>query len=363
MITKTIGVGGDFADLGLAWSWVWVTLCGSNNLLPIPDHIKFTIISDFIENTGMFLGVGITVNFNALSLTIENPGGYTSTFAVGTLRHRIFATTGSLNDIVNVTGLKIIIPSNIMNVGVLTICAGNQGNRITVNYRDITIIGQGGHGVNSIGIQLCDNWRWANTTLVNIKIYNVGTGISFGDFRPDIVQNNFENVTIYGCNKGIDMYLSNTAARVNYFKNVVVCGSSVKDWTIATNTFDKISNCADGDGSIALTGSVKTNNKTGVVPVDEFESLNPTSIDFLKLKLIDANIRISGTPRRGIAPHDVRFDDNLEYSVAGKILPNGGIVPTLSAVDLAGKSYGEFGFYPIGCYNAQPKVFGDVWEL
>lgn len=114
---------------------------------------------------------------------------------------------------------------------------------------------------------------------------------------------------------------------------------------------------------IGDTWDPSSSGNIGGISDSEFESLIATSADFMKLVEVDATLRILGIPRRGVAPHDVNFDDNLEYSAPGKVLPNGGLAPTLSSVDIASNSFGEFGFNPIGCYNAQPKVISDVWEL
>ena len=279
MITKTIGVGGDFADLGLAWSWIWTTLCGGSNFTHMPDDVTLSIISDFTENTGMYLPGNNTIGMYGKSISIVNAGKFLSTFANDTIFHYCRSTVGTTADIFNVNGLRILAPLSDA-IGILCFVAGNSGNRVTTNYSNIEIIGQDVKGTN-IGIQLSNGGRSAETTMINCKIYNVGNGILFNDAIPSVIANKIENCTIYGCTNGIYLNYSNVVGKVTTIKNTV-CSGCTKDFNILTNTYNVILNSADSDGSILTSGGILSYNVTSITDAD-YLSVSVADDNFLNI--------------------------------------------------------------------------------
>ena len=55
-VSKTIGSGGDFADIGLFFNWLYASYsfpAGS----AMADDFEATILSDFTENTSEVMGI------------------------------------------------------------------------------------------------------------------------------------------------------------------------------------------------------------------------------------------------------------------------------------------------------------------
>lgn len=95
-----------------------------------------------------------------------------------------------------------------------------------------------------------------------------------------------------------------------------------------------------------------SNNIASVVDSD-FESVNSAASNFLKLPKGQLLSNPVVEPIRGINPLRCKFNSASEYSFGSNNLFDAGLVPTLSTVDLAGATYGKYGAYPIGCYNAE----------
>jgi hypothetical protein len=192
-------------------------------------------------------------------------------------------------------------------------------------------------------------------------------GTGYGSFAPvDGYANNHivENISI-SQTKGVTAAIESqqfTALphRLVVLRNIFSfnCASS-KSWDQAINSvMNRIENCADDDGSLAVAIAGGFTNYSDVFSnVDdalEIESFDDTNSDFLHLKKGALAVSANATPDKGKAPLRVRFNSDIDYLwPAGMQLYNGGAVPSLSVNDIAGEQYGKYGDYPIGCHNAE----------
>lgn len=85
----------------------------------------------------------------------------------------------------------------------------------------------------------------------------------------------------------------------------------------------------------------------------EFESLDASSADFMRLNRGTLSADPSVDPSIGSAPLLCSFSGLIDYNYGGNVLPDGGLVPAFPIIDIAEVSYGKYGDYPIGCYNAE----------
>lgn len=121
MIYKTIGVGGNYADIGAAWAYLV-------SLIELIDDYTFTIISDFIEVTG---GVSVSrdVNWAQKTISFLNPNGYWITHITNdgyTFMSR--APGNNINDRLIVDGLRIKYLGLLTGINVDVICAIYENN-------------------------------------------------------------------------------------------------------------------------------------------------------------------------------------------------------------------------------------------
>ena len=161
-----------------------------------------------------------------------------------------------------------------------------------------------------------------------------------------------ENGTLYNSFLEMNTGMFVTARNIVSSNNSVEVGAAdyITD-AVAGNT---IENCADTDGSIdAQFPGQNTNTKTGIVPADEFKSLDDTNSKFLFLN--DGSLDVGGVavPERGEAPLEVQFTDQTTYTTEG-VLATGGTEPTLTDTDIEGLDIPNAeGFYSIGCHQGQ----------
>lgn len=276
MIFKTIGSGGDFADIGSAWAYL-------DTIPYLNDDYTFTIISDFTENNGVAPAGdvdfnGHTVQFiNPLKKVIINNGkGYN-------FRHY---TTGVTNHLI-LDGLIIKQTENVANKTLIITTCNSSADTISVTYKNLILIGKnrtdGNNGI--IPILGCNNFKMSNCIIYNfyygLTIYHYFTTVK----NPSYI----ENVTVYNCSTGVRHHFggnSTTATWYAQFKNLVSFGSSVSDFINGDGagnvSYNRVINCADSDNSIASSGATLSNNITGITDLD-FLSVDPDSADFLKI--------------------------------------------------------------------------------
>lgn len=345
MVTKTIGSGGDYADIGAAWNYLV-------SLGALASDYLFSIITPFTEGTGINYGSGVPkVYVNGHSITFID---YTQQNTISTSLPFQFLlnSPATVSDKIYVNGLKVTVTASGlgMSSGLFLLAPYIATEGGFLELKNLTLTGYTNNFLTTLpAIKL---HRWKNVErVVNCRITNFPTAIDtvISDANTVGTSHVVENCSIYNCNKGVDL-VPTTATKNVTIKNVVAVSSVTKDFDPggANNT---VTNCADSDNSIASSGAVLTANITGITS-DDFESVDSTSSDFLKLPKGAINAVPVADPSKGSAPLSVSFESNAEY-LFGARLAGTGIAPTLSTTDLAGNTYGQYGYYPIGCYNAE----------
>lgn len=277
MITKTIGVGGDYADIGTAWVALPAILF---------DGYTFNVISDFTEFTGIN-GNADVKDINGFSVTFQDTGNHQITSA-GYVYWITADTTPFLNNsTINIIGLTITLTGYIYtynHAGLIDISGYNGGDVITVNLVNLKLTGFYKNINSNCGIMLYALSQIDRVT--NCTITNFGQGIHCGYiFNTDGTDHIIENCSIYDCSMGIWMQVGSTVLRNYTLKNVVVWGCGI-DCYNNNNPADIVDNklikCADSDGTMATFGATTTDCITGITAAD-FKSVDPNSPDFLKI--------------------------------------------------------------------------------
>lgn len=278
MIYKTIGVGGNYADIGAAWVYLV-------SLSILEDDYTFTIISDFIEVTG---GVSVSwdVNWAQKTISFLNPNGYWITHI--TNDGYTFMSRGpgnNINDKLIVDGLRIKYLGLLTGINVDALCARSEWADIgiTSEFKNVTILALGGCSSSSYnGIH--SRYFKNKCNILNCRIYGLSCGIQMsagvgttgGEF-------NIENCSTQDCGIGIQISTGTDSGVLFSYKNIV-CNGSNTDFVFTNNPHVTIKNCADSDNTLLNSGtnSTRENTITGIVDGD-FVSVDPDSDKFLTI--------------------------------------------------------------------------------
>jgi hypothetical protein len=294
MITKTLGVGGDYPDIGTLYQ---------SFLSPggMGDDYDVVQISDFVETTGVRNDVGM--NFNTHTLTIRNPYGYKTTILSEEKTFYFYANNGDFNDKLVIDGLNVYPPFYYSPYTIFGFYAVPTLVSADATFKNISIFGQGVSGlVYPVGIYSGGNLKCTKAKILNCRIYNFGIGIKTMGYlyNPDcIAPTIIENCACYGCLKGIQTDGNFNADSITTIKNTVCHDNAVKDFDMVSGFtgFQRIINCADSDNTISTSDAVLTDNIIGVVDGD-FKSVDPTNANFLK---INNTSRLFGSGTTGIS--------------------------------------------------------------
>lgn len=189
--------------------------------------------------------------------------------------------------------------------------------------------------------------------ILNCKIWqciegiNIGTGAGVPGTFPD--RKFVENVTIDECGDGIDQI--DGPSNLANWKNIVICRCTNTAWRMTSSGYQTITNCAVDDGSLPY----GTNLFQGIIPADEFQSLDDTNLDaYLALprggtKYLD----IDRVPPRGRTPLHVDFEPSVRFAYGdmGPVLPTNGIEGLTTADILGNDRPGEDDRISIGCHE------------
>jgi hypothetical protein len=338
MITKTVGTGGDYADIGAMWD----ALSLPDGTVSWVDDYDIVQISDFTEPSRTFTSKPF---FDEHILTIRNPNKYVITLPAMSysLQSRYQGEPGhgggySTRNSVVFDGLIIDASAWGNNVWILNNRPGNVDDYLKVVYKNITILGKGSVtsqiGINLYGVGTSD------VIIQNCRMYGLHVGILTGNYSWGTSTNKLiENCASYKCDYGI--VFGTTVDSGSKIKNTVCSESTVEDFNSDANvTTTEITNCADSDGSIASSGAVLSGNITGIVDGD-FLSVVPGN-DFLKINRTSAlcrtgsaaisswnNFDIDGKPRPdvlgkvSIGVYEVEIQFAFDFTVT----PLKGIAP------------------------------------
>ena len=361
-IERTIGVGGNYADIGIANAAIYAYYAPARVMT---DDWILTIISDFTENTGCDANY---VYYDGHYIEIRNPNKYVCTVAVvggvpKLLRFysRTVFPASAINDKMYFNDLIFNIPTINPGGGALFLgfFPGNQFTYATAFYNNCVFI-CGGYAPSPaartsslIGLEGSASQQWSNASISNCKFYNYGVAIGSSRIGADQIVT-IENCTVYDCYNGFNHDVA-IPATVDYnVRNLVVAGSENADYSSISATLANINfiNCADSDNTLNTAGGDLTDCVHNIVPADEFDSLDPANARFLFLKIGAVTADWTREPAGNVNVGDViKFDPEVTITPGATVLNDSGIAPTLEAVDITGQlipnSQGE---YPIGCH-------------
>lgn len=354
LIERTVGEGGDYATIKDALDF----LAAMN---PIDNDYTFDLITDTVEALVASYALRTGVNRNNIiftsttrkTATITTVQGFQIIIGVGD--YQVFLHSGTL------TFDNIVFVMN-KNFGSGTLWLGAS---------IFTFVPQ--RGFANIIIKRCtfiDNFRqttairfaswYINISIFNNRFYNHSNGLSVNfdmGAGPDtpVLERIVENCSFYNCGVGMSGHNRSFTAR-----NVVICNSLTSDYSDAEfgAPYGTYINCADTDNTLAALPS--TNCITGIVPADEFQSLDPANDEFLFLKIGDAGLNATATPSRGRRPLRARFNSALELTPGAASLGKFGSSPEIADndTDIAGNPRpGVDGYVSIGCHEQQYSQF------
>ena len=278
MISKSVGTGGDYAHLGLAWAAIVDTT--------LTDDITFTITSS--QNVTSWPAAGKVVDCAGHTITVTTAaagkhGGNQSAGYVITSSVRMRFNVGCrTNSILSITDLNIR-----MNLASATAnYAFTVGKIAEIGYSATDII-----------------------TVKNIMLKQIGAGCYGADISAVLYGSSYVDVSdmkIWGFDRGLLLQTPYTnptktrRARVEHvsvssamssgsflvyvrgwdsIKNIVARRIGVLGSCYSSTSTGTFTNCADTDGSLA--GEVDVDCVT-IVPENEFVSLDVDSDDFMK---------------------------------------------------------------------------------
>jgi hypothetical protein len=272
-IEKTVGVGGDYANIGALWD----ALSLPDGGVTWSDNYHAVLVSGFTEPPKSFLAAPY---YNGHTLTIENPNNYvismngSTTYDFPVRGIVLPGTSGAVVD-----GLIIALPTSGSAAPVFNIRPQWVDQSVLITYKNIKIIAQTNSAVTGIslfGVGL------STVRVLNCRFHGIGIGIKTGYYGWGITTNKYiEDCVSHSCIIGISF--GNHANYGAVIKNVSCFDSSNKDFnTEGGASTTSLTNCADSDNSIASSGGILTDNITGITEFD-FLSVDPDSVDFLKI--------------------------------------------------------------------------------
>jgi hypothetical protein len=263
MITKTIGTGGDYAELKTAWASI------PFNVL---DDYTFNIISDITATGG--IGSWDRKDFSGHIIIIQDLGHI---YKITTTYEFLFYSnsTNSASTII-LDGLTFDYTGAGNFLGASAWAHGSDV--IKMRYKNLTLIGHGGgYGIRNYSDGVIDEY------IFNCRIINYDCGIEWGGASialntPHII----ENCVVYGCvTSGINLFTSD-ATHFYTLKNTVAAGNPIDFNPLGAGTGSSITNCASKDTTVNVLGATNTANITGVVSAD-FLSIASLNVNFLKI--------------------------------------------------------------------------------
>lgn len=323
MISKTIGSGGDYTDMGLAWAYL-------ATVDPLSDDYNFTIISNFTEATGITF-TGSDPVFNGHTVQFLNPSNYQITISTS-IGYSFRPASATLSDVLVLDGLKITTAAT--GATCLQAFPGNSSQSMTVFFKNITLIGPSNTTGTSFGIR---QQRAGNSDhFLNCRVTNFKTGIAVPgttDANTTGTDHIVENCAIYSCGTGISLDTT-SAAKNSTIKNTVAFSCITRDFSTG-GANNIISNCADGDNTISSSGAILTSNITGIVS-GNFLSVTSSSSNFLLINNFSPLFRVGNSTLSSWNTTDINGDSRPKQGriSIGVNEPEAPMVPTFQKLNL-----------------------------
>jgi hypothetical protein len=379
LIRRTVGTAGHYAK----WSDAWNALVVVGVLT---DDYEFRQISDITEdswpNTSLpanrFTPNGHSVKFYCPLQNAHkgNPNaGYKTYLSGANGKLSMLINTTNSGNYLTVENLNIIQLTN-NDVYLLSVYSASLAANIMLTVIIKNILVKGFTGTNSVGI-VCpgsqDYYIVSNCKIWHIKYGFFTAPTVIGALLPNdgyVNRNRYENIFIYNTSPGAASTIQTRSPvvlplrqRGQDFYCVYSFGSaSNHSWPAnisSTGNLNGVFYSADDDGrlndSIAAGFGNYSNILSNLPYLPEFTSVNDSDDDFLNLPEIDASVDFVGNPRSGPAILKTKFNSQVTFDGGQRNLYDHGTTPSVSD-DIAGNSYGQFGYYPIGCHNAQLNI-------
>lgn len=326
MISKTIGIGQDYTNLG-AFFAAYPT---------ISDDATLTIVGTVTETAST------TFNYQTgKTLRITGSSGSVIELANYTVSYSVLASGVDIG--------TFILDNCYLKNGRISIRGNNNTtyfNAYVYNnfFRDADLYFIDTVGGCSMGTYAVYNNKFFITGATKAAL----TIETSPDWPPGVYMAYVENNSIYGGDHCIELITSGTAWTI---RNNVLCNAVNADITADVSSVVTYANNADSDNSLpAHTGKL-----TGITSAD-FVSVDPDSSDFLRLAN-DGHKKLaaSAEPVRGQAPLICQFTPDVEFDYGSMgALAYSGAAPTYATTDIEGNERpGEDGLYSIGCHEAQ----------
>jgi prophage tail gpP-like protein len=321
MITRTIGSGGSFPELGAAITWLKAQ--GS-----LSDDYTFWDISKYTITTNE-IGIIGPINGNTVEFTADREGGYEITTEIQTY-FIISSGASPENDATILFKNKTIINTygpvtarTLFNIIPLGITGGTEGI-VKISYDNIIMINNSVYyptRIVCIGLSGLDRHEYTTCTITNSKFY--GFQELFQIFAFEIIlQIIIENVICDYMKIGIRFLPYAPTAQNVTLRNVVSMRTQGRDdWELNTDSIGLlIENCADSDNTL----DQGSNNQHNINPTLEFQSLDPNFDSYLKLTpgTVTNGIYTPGAPQLGQTGIQPEYAGNTD--IAGESRPDAG---------------------------------------
>ena len=365
MITKTVGVGGDYANFDLALEAYAVGL--------LADDLTLNQISADIAEPALSGSRQVNLNGHTLRITCSyneaNPDDWQNWYKLNCgastgLKVVVDGAAGIKAGNVVVDYMYIVWTSGA--VGGLQFCLHIIDTSSMVSQQSIDrchIDGNNGAGSDLNCISISQDVA-AQTTVTNCKLWGAKRSIYVNDlaYGTTVIEDCTMRSTdaafdaayavCYIRGSGITNIINSVATQPNFALLNGFCyrKSTIDSADVKMNLY----NSASEDARITGYADIAVDCEENITPADEFQSLDDTNATFLFLTEAVLGADFVGVPLAGNRPLSVAFTDLSAYDYGDGVLGYSGTVPThAGATDIAGNDRPNFeSKYAIGCHEA-----------
>ena len=364
MITRTIGVGGDYANFDLALEAYAVGL--------LADDLTLNQISADIAEPALSGSRQVNLNGHTLRITCSyneaNPDDWQNWYKLNCgastgLKVVVDGAAGIRAGNVVVDYMYIVWTSGA--VGGLQSCLLIIDTNFMVSQQSIDrchIDGNNGAGSDLNCISISQDVA-AQTTVTNCKLW--------GAKRSIYVDNNaygttvIEDCTMRSTYAAFDAFYAVCYIRGSGITNIINSVATQPGFALLNgfcyrkSTIDSadvkmnLYNSASEDARITGYADIAVDCEENITPADEYQALDDTNEKFLFLLDGSKWANAGYAPSVGAKPLPVQFNADIVYNPGEGVLAQGGTAPTYAGdTDLAGDPRpNEGGYYAIGCHE------------